>query len=363
MEGRETIVLWDGSNAGEILRARKGMLASTMMRVCHNEEFIPDYFFYALKSWEDYLKAQTSGSGIPHVDKEILGNIRLFNCIKSEQAKIAEVLTTVDQVIEQTEALIAKQQRMKNGLMKDLLTHGIDKVGKIRSEETHEFKDSSLGRIPMDWDVKTLGEMSKSGAQNGFFKKPELVGSGFKLINVSELYQPFGINTEITNVERVRASDKDLVKFSVQEGDIFFTRSSLVLSGIAHCNIIRKVRETTLFECHVMRVQVDINKVVPEFMALFCQSNKARLFLMSRAKHVTMATISQPEIEDLPVLVPRMLGEQRAIAEAILSSEQTIRSYEKNKNKLYLLKTGLMQDLLTGKVPVTPLLNKAETAA
>ena len=58
-----------------------------------------------------------------------------------EQSKIAERLSTVDQAIEQTEALIAKQQRTKTGLMQDILTRGIDKDGNIRSEDTHEFKD------------------------------------------------------------------------------------------------------------------------------------------------------------------------------------------------------------------------------
>ena len=52
----------------------------------------------------------------------------------TEQIKIAEILSTVDRAIEQTEALIAKQQRIKTGLMQDLLTRGIDEHGNLRSE-------------------------------------------------------------------------------------------------------------------------------------------------------------------------------------------------------------------------------------
>ena len=76
---------------------------------------------------------------------------------KAEQAKIAEVLSTVDRAIEQTEALIAKQQRIKTGLTQDLLTRGIDEHGNIRSEKAHEFKDSPLGRIPVEWACDRLG--------------------------------------------------------------------------------------------------------------------------------------------------------------------------------------------------------------
>ena len=76
---------------------------------------------------------------------------------KAEQAKIAEVLSTVDRAIEQTEALIAKQQRIKTGLMQDLLTRGMDEHGNLRSEQTHKFKDSPLGRIPVEWDPIPFG--------------------------------------------------------------------------------------------------------------------------------------------------------------------------------------------------------------
>jgi type I restriction enzyme S subunit len=123
----DTIVLWDGSNAGEFFRGRRGILTSTMSRISHKDAFDKEYFFYAVKGWESFLKGQTSGSGIPHVDKEVLGQIELFQFAKSEQAKIAEILSTVDRTIEQTEALIAKQQRIKTGLMQDLLT------GKVRA--------------------------------------------------------------------------------------------------------------------------------------------------------------------------------------------------------------------------------------
>ncbi len=185
MDG-ETIVLWDGSNAGEIFRARNGILASTMMRVRHNTDYEAEYFYYALKSWEDYLKGQTSGSGIPHVDKEILGNLILFNCEKLEQSKIAEILSTVDRVIEQTEALIAKQQRIKTGLMQDLLTCGIDEHGNLRSEETHEFKDSPLGRIPVEWDAKIFREFAKY--QNGkAFPSSAYCKSGVRLVRPGNL--------------------------------------------------------------------------------------------------------------------------------------------------------------------------------
>lgn len=137
-----------------------------MMRLHHSNEFLPGYFFYALKKWEPFLKGQTSGSGIPHVDKEVLGNLEILLFDKPEQSKIAEVLSTVDRAIEKTEALIAKQQRIKTGLIHDLLTRGIDEHGNLRSEETHEFKDSILGRIPVEWEIVPVGKVVRISTGN-----------------------------------------------------------------------------------------------------------------------------------------------------------------------------------------------------
>ena len=91
-----------------------------------------------------------------------------YPTFKPEQTKIAEILSTVDRAIEQTEALIAKQQRIKTGLMQDLLTRGIDEHGNLRSEQTHQFKDSPLGRIPVEWEVgelETVAEFVTSGSR------------------------------------------------------------------------------------------------------------------------------------------------------------------------------------------------------
>jgi len=152
---------------------------------CHSDDYESNYFYYALKGWEEYLKGQTSGSGIPHVDKEVLGKLGLFEFPKPEQTKIAEVLSTVDRAIEQTEALIAKQQHIKTGLMQDLLTKGIDEHGNLRDEATHEFKDSPLGRIPVEWGVvdiqSSLANVDtpmRSGPVGSALLKEELVASG-----------------------------------------------------------------------------------------------------------------------------------------------------------------------------------------
>jgi len=120
-----------------------------------------------LKAFIDFylpeLTAASHGSTMQHITRKELDRFgALFPESKPEQTKIAEILSTVDRAIEQTEALIAKQQRLKTGLMQDLLTCGIDEHGNLRSEQTHKFRDSPLGRIPVEWECLRLEQMARA---------------------------------------------------------------------------------------------------------------------------------------------------------------------------------------------------------
>ena len=116
---------------------------------------IDSMFLYYVLSDIDFAYLVQSGA-VPSINQGQISSIA-FGLPKPEQTKIAEILSTVDRAIEQTEALIAKQQRIKTGLMQDLLTRGIDEHGNLRSEQTHQFKDSPLGRIPVEWEVTQIG--------------------------------------------------------------------------------------------------------------------------------------------------------------------------------------------------------------
>jgi len=121
------------------------------------EKIESDFLFYFLSSI-DFSNFVQSGV-VPSINQRHLSNIDILLPSPIEQEKIAEGLSTVDRSSAQTEALITKQQRIKTGLMQDLLIKGIDEAGNIRSEETHEFKDSPLGRIPVEWEVEVLDNL------------------------------------------------------------------------------------------------------------------------------------------------------------------------------------------------------------
>jgi hypothetical protein len=152
-------------------------------------EFDANFIRYLFGSdlYHRQLDRILAGSAINNLgDSDIIGLIAHVPISRPEQTKIAEVLSTMDRAIEQTEALIAKHQRIKTGLMQDLLTRGIDEHGNLRSEETHQFKDSPLGRIPVEWEARYIRDVATY--QNGkSFSSSDYSESGVKLVRPGNL--------------------------------------------------------------------------------------------------------------------------------------------------------------------------------
>lgn len=198
--------------------------------------------------------------------------------------------------------------------------------------------------IPDGWDSKKLIDCSANGISNGVFCDPKKVGSGYKLINVYEMYQGYGVDVNLTR--RLQLDEKEFLKNKVNYGDVFFTRSSLKLDGIAYCNINLSHDSDITYDGHLMKIVPDENVVHSEYLARYCLSDFARTYFMSTAKHSTMTTIAQADIAPLRVLLPP-LPEQQKIAAILTSVDDVIEKTQAQIDKLKDLKTGMMQELLT----------------
>src|SRR5712692_10427023 len=163
------------------------------------------------------------------------------------------------------------------------------------------YKQTAVGVIPEDWEIQRLSALIVLPIQNGVFNAPTKKGRGCKLINVGDLYSAIPIDSR--SLELFDASKDELSRFGVTYGDIFFTRSSLTPDGIAHCNVYsKKEKEDVVFDCHLIRIRANTNKVDPFFLFRYCSTSLARKYLITHAKTTTMTTIDQGVIANLPIL-------------------------------------------------------------
>src|SRR5690606_27881563 len=160
VEDGEVIVLWDGSNAGEIFISKKGILASTMVKLDFDKtEIYKPYYSYSFQYLEYVLKAKTAGSGIPHADKGVIKRLEFFKPEIPEQKAIATILSKVDEAIKATENSIKAAEKLKKSLMQNLLTGKLKPKGTWRKEDEF-YKDEKFGSCPVGWHWGRLSEIA-----------------------------------------------------------------------------------------------------------------------------------------------------------------------------------------------------------
>ena len=270
----------------------------------------------------------------------------------AEQAKIAEVLSTVDRAIEQTEALIDKHQRIKTGLMQDLLTRGIDEHGNLRSEQTHEFKDSPLGRIPVGWESASLAVFVPS-AEYGI--STSLGESGYPVLRMNNL-----LDGE-AKLSDLKFTDAPVPKHLwLRDGDVLFNRTNS-WEYVGRTGIWRGQIESATFASYLVRLNPHPDKLLPEMLNFWLNWDRIQIAMRRQATPaVQQVNINPTNLRSIPAAFPRNLDEQTAITVRISAVREVFNAYREHLYKLKSMKAGLMQDLLTGDRRVTALLEQRE---
>ena len=148
----DIILLWDGSNAGEFIRAKHGVVSSTAA-LASVSSVLPDYFFYLCKSLEPNIRAETVGMGIPHVNGDFVGDLQVTLPPENRQRDIAAFLDSrtgeLDQLIIAKQRLLSLLIEKRRTVIADFLTKGLNKDAPRRNSGI-----PWLGNIPAHWDVE-----------------------------------------------------------------------------------------------------------------------------------------------------------------------------------------------------------------
>ena len=312
---------------------------------------VPIWLFYYLQTID--LRSMNEATGVPSLSRELLYQIEVPTPSKPEQTKIAEILSTVDRAIEQTEALIVKQQRIKTGLMQDLLTRGIDEHGNLRSEKTHKFKDSPLGRIPVEWEVVPLEELADAIDPQPDHRTPTEVPDGVPYIGVSDFKKDGRIDFDRARKVARSAYEKQKRAFTISEGDFVFGK-------IGTIGLPRRVPTSPRYA-----LSANVIMLKPRESASFIYWWMASP-IVERLVELDIHTTSQPafgiqKMRSILILKP-IKEERQRIGKLLDELELNDKSIGSNLSKLRSLKIALMQDLLTGKKRVHTLLNDKEGA-
>lgn len=321
------------------------------------DTLLPEFAVYLLRSERIRRQISFNGQGSTryNISKlQLLKNVVLRIPNKPEQTVIANILTTIDQAIEKTEQLIAKYERIKTGLMQDLLTRGIDEQGNIRSEETHEFKDSPLGRIPKEWEVVNIGSISEHIGSGVTPKGGNSVyqSSGIMLIRSQNVY-PNGF--KLDDVAYISEDiNNAMLRSEVYKYDVLL---NITGASIGRCTYVPENFPRANVNQHVCAIRLfgkNFSKAV--FLSEFLNSKSGQNQIFKYNAGSNREGLNYSQIREIEISIPKADDEFERISSFLNAHTETMKSLKSEYNKYFALKKALMQDLLTGKVCVDALM-------
>lgn len=304
------------------------------------------------------------GSGLRHLDKDYIRRLLLPVPGLEEQALIARMLSAIDIAIRETETTIAKIKAVKKGLLHDLLTRGIDNNGELRppqAEAPHLYKQSPVGWIPKEWDISGLAgvvpkdrSVIRTGPFGSSLKGEHWRESGRPVVTIGSLGEAAFITSELLYVDEVTASR--LGDFELIPGDVVFSR----VADVGRSVVVSETERGWIMSSNFMRISCDHAKARPHFLQLLLSSS-----VLVRGQLRTTVNSAGRDVANSAVLMglsfpwpsPR---EQDEILHRVHAIGQRLIQEQAELKKLLDGKSGLMDDLLTGRVRVTPLLAEAE---
>lgn len=342
-------------------------------RTCCSTEFIcyqPRRSDENLRFWGAYLYSQEFSARLTRIaigstnshtrasPRETL-NWLIPRVPLGEQVVIAQILNTLDTAIRETEVLIDKLKAVKQGLLHDLLTRGIDANGQLRppqSEAPQLYKESPLGWIPNAWEIKPFGELCESSAFGPRFPGDAYDENGpLATLRTTDMDDEGDIS--LSTMPRAAIDPMEFADHLLQFGDLVISRSGTCgVTGVFTGHEIPVVPGAFLirFRLHDLKFN--------RFYRRYFNSSLGRPRLERLAEGGVQKNIKGSDVLKLLTPVPKP-EEAILIAERVESVEHDVESNKTLLMKLSLQKAGLMDDLLTGRVRVTPLLESVQQAA
>lgn len=189
----------------------------------------------------------------------------------------------------------------------------------------------------MSWSTVRFGDLYSTESRNGLTKPSRVRGSGYKMINMGELFA----NDRIYDIpmELVPLKESEKVNAKVECGDLLFARQSLVLEGAGKCSIVMEVSSLTVFESHLIRIRLDKTRALPMFYYYYFKSPLSPM--KSIVSQCAQAGIRGSDLQELQVIFPTLAEQQRIVDilsvydDLIENNQKQIKLLEEAAQRLY----------------------------
>lgn len=268
-----------------------------------------------------------------------------------EQIAIADYLdceiSQIDELIADQEKSIGLLEEYRKAVISEAVTKGLDPDAPM--------KDSGIdwiGKIPAEWTVKRLRYIGS--CQNGISAGAERFGEGFPFVSYGNVY-----NSEVlavpSSTSLMNATEEERKRFSVREGDVFFTRTSETVDEIGIASVCGCTIPDAVFAGFLIRVRFKSEILSVGFSKYFFRSEHHRAYFSKEMNLVTRASLGQDLLKNLQILIPPF-SDQHEITTYLDAKTAEIDSliWDKQKliTKLKEYRKSLIFEAVTGKFKV-----------
>ena len=355
------ITAGDGVGTGKVFHYAKGKFGLHQRAyLIHNfKNTDPKYFYYNFcNNFYERVHSMTAKSSVDSVRREMITNMLIpIPPMVEEQQRIAKALSDVDALITTTEKLIQKKKNIKQGTMQNLLTGkkrlpGFDSAV-VEPVETTKYKQTELGLIPADWEVKELSAIFEFRPNNTFTRD--------NLNNSKGIYQNVHYGDVLIKYPSILDCSKESIPYVNEDIQVKFTRygikeGDIIIADTAEDETVGKVVEIynlgskkLVSGLHTFLCRKITNDFAPRWLGYFMNQAIFHDQILPFITGTKVSAISRSAIQNLKVLIPSK-EEQTAIANVLSSMDKEIETLNTKLEKYRNLKTAMMQQLLTGKI-------------
>ena len=345
--------LYSGANCS--ISKVQGVISPAYINLRANAGINPTFYDYYFKVQYWLMVFFSYGKGVSYDNRwtlsaETLMNYPVVALSYEEQCKRANYL---DRKCAQIDAIIAKQQQIieklkeyKLSVITEAVTKGLD--------PNVPMKDSGIdfiGSIPETWRICRLRNIGT--LQNGISKGGEFFGHGFPFVSYGDVYRNFSLPVQVAGL--IDSSDEEQRNYSVESGDIFFTRTSETIEEVGFSSVCEETIPDATFAGFLIRVRPFTDDLISRFAKYYFRSNHHRYYLVKQMNLVTRASLGQDLLKSMPVLVPPK-EEQTSIAAYLDKKcgaiESSIEYKQRVIERLTAYKKSLIYEVVTGKKEV-----------
>ena len=322
-------------------------------RILNEKETDKLFVYHVVNSsrFKDELLKDAFGSAQPNVSPRDIENVKWYFPSFTEQQHIAKILSTADAVIEKTQAAIAKYKAIKQGMLQDLFTRGIDlNTNKLRpryQDAPELYKESKLGMIPWEWDEKIFGEEVDliHGHQ---FRDYDFTEFGIPVVKIGQVKPE---NVDLSSCSFVAYGREDeFQNETIRNGDVLMALTGATLGKAC---LVKGLNGIVLQNYRVGRFEPIIkeNDIDKEFLYYLLIAGDLLTQIFNKVNTGAQGNIGKADFEKATFKKPPF-DEQQKIAERLKAIDNKLQTEQTYLLKMQSLKKGLMEDLLSGKKQV-----------